>query len=259
MGVEKLGDYNISLITQDEEDARESIRSDLITYLTSLNGEMTTLLTTKIESENGTLEQCDKEILEVINSIKAPLWMLVNTTLFGDITLITEMVSSLKVALQEMRGKYCKDKPTGPTTPTASCELEEIDQSHIWIDDIDKVIADFLFKLAEDDPAESRKQTLLGFVQLRSAMEERVKELYQQNLVCGEESATIKNIYSLELTTCIAEMMNPRYRFEGKSRADRVQCIKQLRVTIEQRRGELLLSEIERRIRERTGPNANDV
>jgi hypothetical protein len=45
-------------------------------------------------------------------------------------------------------------------------------------------------------------------------------------------------------------MMNPRYRFEDLTRADRVACIKQLRVTIEDRRGELLMREIERRINE---------
>jgi len=255
--VDKLNDYNVSLIEQ--EDSLESIRSDVITYLTSLNSEMTALLTTKIESENGTLEQCDKETLEIINSIKAPLWMVVNTTLFGDDALVYEMVFSLKVALQEMRFKYCTGDQLPPPPATASCELEEIDQSYIWIDDIDKVIADFLFKLAEEDAAEARKQTLLGFVTLRAAMEERVKELYQQNLICPEESSQIKNVYSLGLSKCIAEMMNPRYRFEGQTRAERVQCIKQLRVTIEQRRGDLLLSEIERRIRERSNTNANDV
>jgi len=249
---DKLDGYNISIVTLDEEDARESIRSDLITYLTSLNGEMTTLLTTKIESENGTLEQCDSETLEVINSVKAPLWMLVNTTLFGISYDVSEMVFSLQVALQEMRSKFCSDGPSvGGGVPTASCELDEIDQSYIWIDDIDKVIADSLFKLAEKDPKEARKETLLGFVTLRAAMEVRVKELYQQNLICPEESSQIKNVYSLELTNCIDEMMNPRYRFEGKSRAERVQCIKQLRVTIEGRRGDLLLGEINRRIKRR--------
>merc|ERR1719431_1629482 len=159
-----------------------------------------------------------------------------------------------------MRSKFCSDGPSvGGGVPTASCELEEIDQSYIWIDDIDKVIADSLFKLAEKDPVEARKETLLGFVTLRSTMEVRVKELYQQNLICPEESSQIKNVYSLELSKCIAEMMNPRYRFEGKNRAERVQCIKTLRVVIEQRRGALLLNEIERRIRERANPNANNV
>ena len=118
------------------------------------------------------------------------------------------------------------------------------------------MIADFLFKLAEKDPAEARRETLLGFVNLRSAMEERVRDLYQQGLICPEETGQIKSVYSLELTKCVAEMMNPRYRFEAKSRAERVQCIKQLRVKIEQRRGDLLLREFDRRIRERlTGSN----
>ena len=131
--IDKLGDYNISLNTLEEEDAKDNIRSDLITYLTQLNTEMTTLLTAKIESENGTLEQCDKETLEVINKIKAPLWMVVNTTLFGDKTLTQEMIANLKIALQEMRSKYCQGSGSEPPPPTDSCDLEEINQSYIWM------------------------------------------------------------------------------------------------------------------------------
>ena len=55
-----------------------------------------------------------------------------------------------------------------------------------------------------------------------------------------------------EITNCLAEMMNPRYRFEELTRAERVACIKGLRVTIEDRRGELLMKEIERRINEQS-------
>jgi len=251
--VDKLTDYNISLTTLDEEDAKESIRSDLISYLTQLNGEMTTLLTTKINSENGTLEKCDAENLEVINSIKAPLWMVVNITLFGDKVLVEEMVFSIRVALLEMRNnKYCKEGGPIITPGAPSCDLEEINQSYIWIDEIDTVIQGSIFKLGETDPVEARKATLLGFVTLRSSMEDRVKELYQQNLVCPGESSQIKNVYSDDLTQCIAEMMNPRFRFETKGRAERVSCIKGLRVKIELRRGELLSREFERRIAERT-------
>jgi len=257
---DRLSNYNISIISiEDEDDAKESIRSDLITYLTQLNEDMTGLLTTKIESEDGnTLEECDRQTLEVINSIKAPLWMLVNTTLFGDKNLVYEMIVSLDVALLEMRSKYCKSGPTTPPTDDDTCDLEEIDQSYEWIDEIDSIISEYLFKLAEQDPAQARKDTMLGFVELRAKMEERVKTLYQNNLVCPEESAQIKNFYSDQLTKCIAEMMNPKYRFENKSRQDRVACIKQLRVTIENRRGDLLLREIEKRIQGlRDGRNSN--
>ncbi len=45
-------------------------------------------------------------------------------------------------------------------------------------------------------------------------------------------------------------MMNPRFRFDLLDRADRVQCVKDLRTLIEDRRGVLLMREIEARINE---------
>jgi len=114
--------------------------------------------------------------------------------------------------------------------------------------------------LAADDTAQARKDTLLGFVTLRSAMHERVRDLFkavetvndQTQLACPEEIHQIKHYYSNDLTQCIEEMMNPRFRFESRTRAERVDCIKRLRVSIEKRRGELLFREIEERIKART-------
>ena len=34
-------------------------------------------------------------------------------------------------------------------------------------DEIDSIISEYLFKLAEQDPAQARKDTMLGFVELR--------------------------------------------------------------------------------------------
>jgi len=250
--LDKLQDYNISLITREEEDAKETIRSDLISYLTQLNTEMTNLLTTKIESEEGELEKCDAETLEVINSAKAPLWMLVNITIFGDGAIINEMVVALNAALLEMRTKYCDSSSTvsiavGDDDDDNKCYLEEIDTAGEWIIEIDKVIATNLFKTG-DDQGQARTDAMLGFLEIKSNMEERVRQLFQENLVCKEEVDQIKQFYSEHITRCLAEMMNPKYRFETKTRAEKVQCIKGLRVAIEQRRGELLLKEVERRI-----------
>ena len=64
-------------------------------FRTSINEEMNQLLQKKIESENGTLEECDRQKLEVITSIKAPLWMLVNTTIFSDGDTVSNMVDAL--------------------------------------------------------------------------------------------------------------------------------------------------------------------
>ena len=52
------------------------------------------------------------------------------------------------------------------------------------------------------------------------------------------------------MTECLAEMMNPRFRFDLLGRADRVQCVKDMRILMEDRRGVLLMREIENRISE---------
>ena len=76
---------------------------------------------------------------------------------------------------------------------------------------------------------------------------------FQTPWECDESYLSCWSIYSRdEITNCLAEMMNPRYRFEELTRAERVACIKGLRVTIEDRRGELLMKEIERRISEQS-------
>jgi len=258
--LDKLGDYNVSLYSLEEQDAKESIRSDLIQYLTQLNGEMTQLLTTKIESETGTLDQCDRETLEVIGSVKAPLWMLVNITIYSDGSSVNEMLIALNAALLEMRTKYCDADTSIIIVPGGSggvvvdenqCDLEEVQTAGEWIADIDKNIAENLFK-TEDDQEQARVDAMLGFVEMKSSMEERVRQLFQENLVCTEEVDQIKQFYSEKITSCLAEMMNPKYRFEFKTRAQRVQCIKQLRVIMEQRRGDLLLRGVQRRIQERS-------
>jgi len=262
--IDKLDEYNATLGSYEEEDARAQIRTDLITYLNSLNEEMTKLLTEQIENAVKTggedvadeeassedsdedAEKCTQETLKVIGTVKAPLWMVVNLTLFGETQLVYEMVYSLKVALLELRSReFCRGEER-PTPPPETCALQEIEQSSKWIEEIDTIIQENLFKA--DDPIEARKQALLGFVSLRSLMEERVRDLYKQELACPDEAHQIKHIYSETLTECIQEMMNPRYKLP-KNRAERVQCIKQLRVDIEQRRGELLFVQIQDRIR----------
>jgi len=216
---------------------------------------MTNLLTTKIESEEGELEKCDQETLEVINSAKAPLWMLVNITIFGDGAIMNEMVVALNAALLEMRTKYCDSSSQVSITVTDDddnkCYLEEIDTAGEWIVEIDQNIATNLFKTG-DDQGQARTDAMLGFLELKSNMEERVRQLFQENLVCKEEVDQIKQFYSEHITRCLGEMMNPKYRFETKTRAEKVQCIKGLRVAIEQRRGELLLKEVERRINQKS-------
>lgn len=247
----KLAEYKSIIEDLEEEDAKDSVRNDLMQYLTTANGEMTTLLTQKAESENGVLPDCQAEQLKVLEAIKGPLWMMVNITIFGNEQTMTEMIIALESALDDMSREYCSQEPRlpEPTTDGNTCDLEEINAARQFIADIDVVISESLFK-TEDD--EARKKAMLGFIELKSAMDDRVRQLFNDNLKCHDEVKQLKNVYMDEITNCLAEMMNPRYRFEELTRAERVACIKGLRVTIEDRRGELLMKEIERRISEQS-------
>ena len=50
-----------------------------------------------------------------------------------------------------------------------------------------------IFNSIQDD--EGRKAALLGVIDLKASMDNRVKELFQDNLRCKEEVTQIKNIY----------------------------------------------------------------
>merc|ERR1719244_1733070 len=140
---------------------------------------------------------------------------MVNLTIFGDANTMNEMILALQTALTEMRGEYCtadtRAKLPGPSEDN-ECDLDEINNAGNWILEIDSIIQENLFKT--DDPKTARIQTMLGFVQLNSALDGRVKELFQENLACKEEVGQIKNIYMGQVSKCLAEMMSPKYRFE---------------------------------------------
>jgi len=244
---DKLKDYALQLEDLDEEEAKETIRTDLMTFLTQTNTDMTDLL--KMKAQDGELDDCGNEELEVINKIKGPLWMMVNITIFGDGATMGEMIGALETALTEMRSQYCgpDDSPVvnDRNTDIPDCDLNEINTARDWITDIDTVISEDIFKSEDED---ARRKAMLGLIELKSAMDDRVRELFQNNLQCKEEVEQIKNIYGQKVTECLAEMMNPRFRFELLGRAERVQCVKTLRIQMEDRRGVLLMREIENRI-----------
>jgi len=241
---QKLTEYKGNVEELEEDEAKESVRNDLMQYLAGANSEMTDLLTDK--ANNGNLTKCDAEKLDVLEKIKGPLWMLVNITIFGDTGTMKEMIEAIESALTEMSNEYCSSEPIQQRDrPSNECDQEEILNTRKWISDIDNIISSSIFKLNDD---KGRVNAMLGFIELKSNMDDRVRALFTDNLKCREEVEQIKNVYMNMVTSCLAEMMNPKFRFELVPRAERVQCIKQLRVTMEDRRGELLLREVERRI-----------
>jgi len=245
----KLQEYKSIIEDLEEEEAKENIRNDLLQYLTKANTDMTDLLKQKAESEDGaTLEVCGLEQLEVLESVKGPMWMMVNVSLYEAEDALSEMITAIEAALDEMGSKYCTIGPRAPDQPKEdTCDLDEISKARDFITDIDKIISENLFK-ANDD--EARKNAMLGIIELKSSMDDRVRQLYTDTNICHEEVHEIKNTYTDQLTKCLSEMMNPRVDFTGKSRAERVQCVKELRITIEDRRGVLLLREVEKSIQQ---------
>ena len=58
--------------------------------------------------------------------------------------------------------------------------------------DIDEIIAEDIFKNEDED---GRRNAMLKLIELKSNMDDRVRELFQDNLQCKEEVEQIKNIY----------------------------------------------------------------
>ncbi len=67
--------------------------------------------------------------------------------------------------------------------------------------DIDTIISEDLFKTEAED---GRRNAMMGMIELKSAMDDRVRELFQANLECKEEVEQIKNVYRYSRQLSIA-------------------------------------------------------
>uniref|UniRef100_A0A0K2TTR8 Uncharacterized protein n=1 Tax=Lepeophtheirus salmonis TaxID=72036 RepID=A0A0K2TTR8_LEPSM len=164
---DKLEEFKNNLEeTEDEIEARESVRTELMNYLSGVSSEMTDLLTKK--AKEGSLEDCDAEKLEVINKIKGPLWMMVNTTIFGNKDIVIQMSIALGESLDRMRTEYCGASVPDVRVDTdeAMCDEEEIENSKEWIMDIDTIISENLFK-AGDDADKDKQEAMIGLIELK--------------------------------------------------------------------------------------------
>jgi len=223
------------LLATDPENAKDTIRQETMAELERLTEEMTKLLKDKVNNEN-VLEECEQEKLDVINMFKGPLWMLVRTTITGENNEVEQLITQFQELATSKRLEYCAPGPRTARPPAATeCEEEEIAAAKEWLVDIDTIIQEHLFK------ENNKIEAMLGFVDLNKKMEGRVRELFENDLQCPLEKDQIKNTYMTKVTTCLAEMMAPKYKLENLSRAEKVKCIKGLRQDIEQRRGDLLM------------------
>ena len=131
-----------------------------------------------------------------ISICRAPMWMLVNTTIFSSIGEVEVVVNVMLDQLQELLQKYCGSDRVAPgivnEDKEPNCAWEEYEQTKEYLIKIDNVIQDSLFK-GEDDRAQMT--ALLGFVNIQGLYDKRVKKLFEAELVCQDEVKMIKREY----------------------------------------------------------------
>jgi len=184
---------------------------------------------------------------------KNPMWILVNVTIFGEDALVQEMIAALIEAKTDMRKEYCKEEETDSRQPLESCDIDEIAVAKQWTGTIDDLITTQIFV---EEP--NAVEVMLEIVKIKGTMEERVRELFKDGLKCNEEVEQIKNIYNDQISKCLQEMMDPTYDFAALERHRRVDCMKQLRNKIEERRGMLWMRELMKKISESGNESSGD-
>jgi len=197
------------------------------------------------QATSQVVNECETQKLEIYKKLKAPMWMLVNTTIFSDIAEVEVMVGAMVEQLDSMLTKYCGSeevaKSRGPEGP--NCDWEEYEQTGKYLGKVDEIIQDALFKTPDDS---DQMTALLGFVDIQQKLDKRVKTLFEEELVCPDEVNILKQTYMIQVNRCMAEFMNRNLKFSQMSRSQRMSCTKNLRDSMEERMAELLQREVEK-------------
>eukprot|EP00092_Neocalanus_flemingeri_P080997 GFUD01101095.1.p1 GENE.GFUD01101095.1~~GFUD01101095.1.p1 ORF type:complete len:623 (-),score=238.28 GFUD01101095.1:389-2257(-) len=247
--IAKMNDYKTFFNNTDDEEAKkEFVRTDMIKYITENNNEARDILTKK--ATEGVIDECDQEKSEIYKMTKAPMWMLVNTTIFAGVDELEVMVEAMVTQLEELLKQYCGSDvviTVRTTDEGPNCEWEEYQQTKEYLIKVDDIIQEALFK-AKDDSAQVT--AILGFVDIQGLYDKRVKKLFEEELVCPDEVKVIKKEYMTQLSKCMAQFMNGKLKFSEMSRLQRISCTKELRNAMESRMGKLLQAELEKSLNE---------
>merc|ERR1711936_322499 len=244
---------------EDDEAKKEFVRSDLIKYINDVNNERRDILIKKAKDQESFTE-CDKEKLDIYKTTKGPMWMLVNTTIFSDVSELELMINAMITQLDKQLIESCNtdivdDPNTDDGTEDRNCEWEEYTETKEYLIKVDDVIQDALFK-GNDESA--RMTALIGFVDIQSMFDGRVKKLFEEKLECPGEVQIIKKDYMNQLNKCMAEFMNQKLKFADLSRLQRISCTKGLRNSMESRMSVLLKSELEKSLNDIDTGDASD-
>jgi len=233
-----------------EESTKDSIRTDMIKFINDINEQSRGIITEKVET--GEIDDCQQEKLDIYTQIKAPLWMLVNTTIFApSLDVLEEMVVVMTNQMDELLNSYCSEEPIKRIAPEGpNCEWEEYEETKKYLTKVDEIIQDALFK-AKDDGAQMT--ALLGFVEVQTMLDKRVKILFENSLACPEEVNFIKKEYMPQLNKCMGEFMNGKLKFKEMNRIQRISCTKVMRNKMEDRMSELLSFELDKSLNEIQG------
>lgn len=228
---------------------KEFVRTDMIKYINDNNNEAREILIKK--ATEGAIDECEQEKSDIYKMTKAPMWMLVNTTIFSGVDELEVMVDAMITQLEELLKQYCGSDEVAPGPVDGddgpNCEWEEYEQTKEYLIKVDEIIQESLFK-AKDDSAQMT--ALLGFVDIQGLYDKRVKKLFEDELVCPDEVKMIKKEYMSQLNKCMAEFMNGKLKFSEMSRLQRISCTKELRNAMESRMGKLLQFELEKSLNE---------
>lgn len=235
-----IGDENY-----EEQDKKEFVRADLIKLINENNDDARTILIKKVNLAEEELDSCDQEKIDVFSVINPPMWQLVNATIVSEIGEIEVMMEAMIDHLGALHGLYCGRDPVqpAPAQDGPQCEWEEYQQSILYLEKLDEIIQDSLFKAQEDN---DKITAILGFVDIKKMFNQRVKKLFEEELRCPDEVRVIQKEFMGQLNTCMAEFLNPNVLFTEMRRQQRIFCINILRNSIEDRSAKLLQYEVEK-------------
>lgn len=249
--IEKMKTFDRNIVEslygeQSEKDrVRQQVREELIEYINENNEIFLRVLKAKAEGKD--IDSCEERWSGWFKkTLKVPMWMLVNTTIFAEYSEIELTIKQSIVLLEEMltdpEVNECSSTPP-PPPPPEKCEWSEYEQTKLYLERVDQTIQESLFKNGNSN----RVRALLGFVELQGMLDNRVKELYEDQTVlhCPNEIPYIKKKYMITLQECMQDFMETKEDdFKKLTRLRRISCIKKLRTIMEQRMSDLLTFEI---------------
>jgi hypothetical protein len=121
------------------------------------------------------------------------MWMLVNLTIFGELTELDEMLTTSEELLRDILSTYCTeiDAPERKVPDDDdNCEWEEYEKTKEYLVEVDNTIQNGLFKSNDDA---GKMTALLGFVKIQEMFDKRVKKLFEDEATCDQELQKLKN------------------------------------------------------------------